>query len=191
MKACYRMMASVTDQRFSLLSTLCLLASLLLARPLLAEEYLSQAEFLRQAFGEVTPTTQTLWLTNEHKQAGASILGHPYNGMRLRYWQSADAANHDRRAWIVEEIGKERPITIGVITQGQTVADVVILAFRESRGWEVRNRFFTEQFANASINAGHDLSHHVDGITGATLSVRAVTNSVRWVLYLNQQTPSS
>lgn len=174
-------MASVTDQRFPLF--LCLLASLLLARPAAAEDYLSQADFLKQAFAAVTPEVKTLWLNNDHKQAATSIFGHAYNGMRVRYWQGEGS----RRAWIVEEIGKERPISIGVITEGKEVKDVVILAFRESRGWEVKNRFFTEQFANATLTTDQNLDRKVDGITGATLSVRAVTSSVRWVLYLNSQ----
>jgi hypothetical protein len=161
----------------------CLLLTLLISNPAQAEEYLSQADFLQQAFGQQTPEVKTLWLNAEQKKIAADILGHPYNALRLRYWQAGDT-----RAWITEEIGKERPIRIGVISRQQHVQDVVIMAFQESRGWEVRNRFFTDQFSGASLTPEQTLDRSIDGITGATLSVRAVTNSVRWILYLDSHT---
>lgn len=164
----------------------CLLLALLISNPAQAEEYLSQADFLQQAFGQQTPEIKTLWLNAEQKKIAADILGHPYNTLRLRYWQAGDT-----RAWITEEIGKERPIRIGVITRQQAVQDVVILAFQESRGWEVRHRFFTEQFSGSRLDPEQKLDRSIDGITGATLSVRAVTNSVRWILYLAGQTATA
>jgi hypothetical protein len=161
----------------------CLLMLFLATGQAQAEEYLNQADFLQQAFGQQTPEVKTLWLNDEQKKIAADILGHPYNALRLRYWQAGDT-----RAWITEEIGKERPIRIGVISRQQQVQDVVIMAFQESRGWEVRNRFFTDQFSGVRLSPEQKLDRSIDGITGATLSVRAVTNSVRWILYLDSQT---
>ena len=88
----------------------------------------------------------------------------------------------------MEEIGKERPITIGVVVVDDTIQSVSVLAFLESRGWEVRYPFFTDQFSGARLDETQQLSSHIDGITGATLSVRAVTNVARLALYLAEQT---
>ena len=107
------------------------------------------------------------------------VLGHPYPSLRLRYWQSGN-----RTAWIVDEIGKERPITIGVVVEEGHIIDVQVLAYRESRGGEVRHPFFLNQFAGLSLKNDSRLSGPVDGISGATLSVRALTNVSRFVLYL-------
>nr|WP_255558341.1 FMN-binding protein [Zhongshania aquimaris] len=78
------------------------------------------------------------------------------------------------------------PITIGVLVDGgaNTVKRVEILAFRESRGWEVRHPFFTRQFIDTSLNSNDLLSSHIDGITGATLSVRAVKHVTQVALIL-------
>ena len=85
----------------------------------------------------------------------------------------------------MDEIGKEQPITIGVTISYNQIERVDILAFRESRGWEVRHPFFTDQFQGLSLNNRFELDGAVDGITGATLSVRAVTNVSRLALHLH------
>lgn len=145
-----------------------------------AEEYLSQNDFLAQAFPGQTPKAATLWLKAEQKSVAQKIFGHPYQGLRVRYWALGEST-----AWILEEVGKERPIRIGVVIDQAQIRQVSILAFEESRGWEVRYPFFTDQFAGASATATQTLDKNIDGITGATLSVRAVTGVARWALYLN------
>ena len=62
-----------------------------------------------------------------------------------------------------------------------------VLTFRESRGWEVKHTFFTRQFDNVGINQDQQLDKHIDGISGATLSVRALKKVARIALYLEQQ----
>ncbi|WP_373098012.1 FMN-binding protein, partial [Zhongshania sp.] len=103
-----------------------------------------------------------------------------------------------KTAWILEEIGKEMPITIGVVVdldsadgKSLAVSRVDILAFRESRGWEVRHDFFTEQFKGAVLVRDDILSQHIDGITGATLSVRAVKQVARIALLLADEVQPS
>lgn len=56
--------------------------------------------------------------------------------------------------------------------------------FRESRGFEVRYPFFTDQFRGARLREGLDLDREIDGISGATLSVRALTKLARLALLL-------
>jgi hypothetical protein len=63
-----------------------------------------------------------------------------------------------------------------------------VLAFRESRGWEVRYPFFTDQFSGIQLTPDRQLDRTVDGISGATLSVRALKKLARLALYLHQQT---
>jgi hypothetical protein len=102
--------------------------------------------------------------------------------MRIRYWQQ-----NERSAWILNEIGKEQPITFGVVIDAGKVAHVKVLAFRESRGWEIRYPAFTRQFSNAAL-VGLELDRHIDGVSGATLSVWAMTAVTRLALYLDTLT---
>lgn len=105
------------------------------------------------------------------------MLGHAFGSLRVRYW-----FNGETSAWILDEIGKELPITIGVAVAQGAIRDVRILEFRESRGWEVRFPFFTDQFREATLRDDGRLDRKIDNITGATLSVKAVTRIARVAL---------
>lgn len=164
-----------------------LIAALFLPLSTLAKGvYLSPDQFLAGAFPTGGQQAQTLWLKKPAKQTLAVILNHEYNGMRVRYWSL-----NDRTAWVFNEIGKEMPITIGVVIEHDKVVQVDILAFRESRGGEVRYPFFTDQLRGMGLDSDQHLTEKVDGISGATLSVRAVTRATRMALYLHKMTTNS
>jgi hypothetical protein len=145
-----------------------------------AEEYLSAESFLEQSFDGEVPSVQRLWLTKELNAVIHDILGHDLGALRVRYWQLGE-----RTAWILEEIGKEQPITTGFVVDGGALRDVRILVYRESRGWEVRYPSFTDQFKGVSLQPDRLLDRHIDGITGATMSVDALTRLARLALYFH------
>jgi len=147
------------------------------------ERYIETADYLRDAFPMGEPIPETLWVTRELRELADDSLGHDIAMLRVRYW------HHDRRtAWILDEIGKERPITIGVVVEEDAASMVRVLEFRESRGWEVRYPFFTDQFNDVSLDGRDEINRQIDGITGATLSVNAVTRVVRLALFLYRYT---
>lgn len=139
--------------------------------------------FLKQYLEQAQP--KMLWLNQTLKQRSTTILGKPYQGMRVRYWQSGT-----RTAWILDEIGKEQPITTGIVVENHQIVAVQVLAYRESRGGEVQQDFFTKQFKNATLRDGDKLSKHIDGITGATLSVWALQKVARLALLFDAQKDS-
>ena len=132
------------------------------------------------AFADNTPKSKVVWIKNDLRPAIATILGHEYIGLRIRYWQQGE-----RTAWILEEIGKESPITFGIVITSGKVERVKVLAYRESRGGEIQQRAFTRQFTDATLKE-QKLDRHIDGISGATLSVRAMTSVVTMALYLTE-----
>lgn len=148
--------------------------------------YQEPADFIAQAFAGDPPKTRTLYIRGELKQQIRKILGHRYPKIRLRYW-----LKDGRSAWILEEIGKERPITAGFVVRDNTIEQAKILAFRESRGWEVRRDSFVHQFRGAGLESPRSLDRHIDNISGATLSVRAVRAMARLALFLHRQVTRS
>ncbi|MEE8058154.1 MAG: FMN-binding protein [Pseudomonadales bacterium] len=143
--------------------------------------YLSAEQFISSVFPAGKATVQTLWLKGESRSQAETILNRSL-GLRTRYWTDGT-----RTAWILEEIGKEMPITIGVVVAGDHIIDVRIMAYRESRGGEVRYPFFTNQYSGLSLQKDLSLTDMIDGISGATLSVRAVTRIARAALYFHRQ----
>jgi len=143
--------------------------------------YLTPEAFVASAFDGSSPDPQLLWVTGELRDQVSDVLGHPPGVVRLRYWQSAA-----RSAWILEEIGKERPITVGIVVDQGRIQALRILIYRESRGWEVRNDFFTRRFAGAVLDDDGQLDRRIDNIAGATLSVNAVRKLARVALVLER-----
>jgi FMN-binding domain len=162
-----------------------LLAAVLWLAPCLArgEVYQTPDAFLSETFAQRIPKPKIVWLTGEVKRQVRAILNHDYASLRVRYWSRAG-----RSAWILDEVGKDLPITTGIVIGAKGIERLQILEFRESRGWEVRYPFFTEQFAHAGLTSEQRLDTDIDGISGATLSVGAVERLARMALYLHRET---
>lgn len=135
--------------------------------------------FLAETFGAV-PEPSRLWITGPLKEDIARILGHALGALRVSYWRS-----DGRTAWILEEIGKVKPITTGLVVDRGRIERVTVLIYRESRGWEVRYPFFTDQFIGAELTGELALDRSIDGISGATLSVNALRRLAALALYLH------
>ncbi len=142
--------------------------------------YQEPADFIKEVFNGQVPPPQTLWVTQEVAQGAEKILGHPLRLLRVHYW-----AVGPRSAWVLEEVGKEQPITTGVVIDAGKVSQMRVLIYRENRGEEVRQPFFLDQFKGAGLQDGDELDKHIDGVSGATLSTRALTKLARLALFLD------
>ena len=86
-------------------------------------------------------------------------------------------------AVVAEEIGKYRPITFMVgVTPDATVRDVAVMAYRESRGGDVRRRRFLAQYRGKRPADPIDSNRDIINISGATISVRSMNAGVKRVL---------
>jgi len=144
--------------------------------------YQTPEAFLEKTFNSKLPPVSTIWLDQEKKKVISEFLQHSPTFIRVKYWQQGS-----KTAWILHEVGKSKPITIGIVIENSKIQQLKVLTFRESRGWEVKHDFFTQQFDNISLNEKLQLSSSIDGISGATLSVRALKKVARVALYLEQQ----
>ena len=145
-----------------------------------AGEYQSTEDFLIQVFSGPPPMPKLLWLKKDIRKQASQILKHRPGFLRTRYWQT-----DQQSVWIINEIGKTKPITIAVVIKDNKIVLLKVLAFRESRGWEVKHDFFTDQFKQNRLNADLTLNQPIDGISGATLSVHALTKVAQLALYFD------
>jgi len=144
--------------------------------------YQEPEDFLAETFAGKPPEAAVIWLTGERKDVVNRILGHRYTSLRVRYWQDAE-----RSAWILDEVGKDLPITVGIVINAGQMENIKVLVFRESRGWEIRHSFFTDQFKETRLQEDYQLDRRIDGISGATLSVRAMKKLATLALYLDAE----
>lgn len=163
---------------------LALLCLCLAALPAWADQIYQQPEdFVREAFSDAPPKPKLLWLDAHAQQQLSAIFTHPYPQARLRYWRTPA-----RTVWILEDIGKEYPITAGFIVAGGQIKDARVLIYRETRGEEIHYPAFLRQFQGATLK-DDALSTRIDGISGATLSVWAMQRMARAALTLDGLAP--
>jgi len=151
-----------------------------------ATVYETSEEFLDRAFNGSPPEPGLIWLSGDRKSVVRNLLGHDYPALRLRFW-----CRDERSAWMLEEIGKDMPITVGIVVEGKYIESLRVLTYRENRGGEVATPAFTEQFNGSGLDTEGRLDTRIDGITGATLSVRALTRLASVALFLSGDTQCS
>ena len=162
------------------ISCLLMMAFLLFMHPAKAKGvYQTEEDFLLEVFSGKVPEQKRLILKSKLREPIEKILKHPYSGMRVKYWES-----DSRTVWILEEVGKEYPITFGMVVSNGKIAKAKVLIFREIRGWEVKYPAFTRQFIGATFD-GKKLDKNIDGVSGATLSVWAMTKIAKIALILD------
>lgn len=173
---------------FRLAPVILLLLGLCLGTPLQAGEkyeYLTQREFLAAAFADVRPSSGKLLIEPELGDRLASVFGHRYKEIRIRWWRSGN-----RSAWLIDEVGKFKPITIGVVVDNARLHSIAVLVYREGHGMEVAEPAFTGLFPGAALGIRDGKPDHldrdIDNITGSTLSVRAMTRTARAALVLDE-----
>ncbi len=152
------------------------------AKNLFAEtQYLTAKQFLAESFASAVPEISTLWLVKDRAKQAQKILNHPPYQLRQRYWKQGS-----KTAWILEEVGKVELITAGFVVEEGKLSQVRVLTYRESRGAEVHYSAFLKQYFGVGLGKDYFLNHHIDGISGATLSVYAMSRMARLALYFDQ-----
>lgn len=167
-----------------ILSSVLLLWANLLTMDVRAQDdvYQKPSAFVSETFGGKIPKAGAITLTKARQAEIKRLIGRPYGASRVRYWSDGK-----KTAWILEQIGKTKPITTGYVVSNEKILSVKVLIYRESHGWEVRQPFFTKQFRNVALKRDGELTSRIDNIAGATLSTRALTKMAKLALYLEKE----
>lgn len=67
------------------------------------------------------------------------------------------------------------------------IEDVVVLAFEEKRGKPISRRTFLEQFVGKSLSDPIEVNKDIKGVTGATISSKAVASAVKDSLVIYEE----
>ena len=156
------------------------------AVPAAGEVYLNEAQALAIILGEkavVRREQKTLDEALRTKLERASNLRFPEAS--YTFFIATQAGQPEKYAIQISEIGKTEPITfmVGMSLEGK-VTEVVIMVFRENRGWEVKEKRFLNQFRGKTLRNAIRVDEDVINYTGATLSSKAVARGVKRALLL-------
>ena len=149
-----------------------------------AEVYQTPAVFVEETFAGEQPMAKAVWVTGDLKTRVKTVLGHPYRELRVRYWVLGE-----RSAWILEEVGKVEPITLGVVVARGRIEAMKVLAYRESRGFEIRFPFFMDQYRGAQVDANTLRGRLPDAVLGRAQQERKGFREALAQLWSNSRWP--
>lgn len=143
--------------------------------------YLTPDQALREAFPDAdTVRTEVHALTADLKGRAERRLGWRIEESEVRVHLGYRGGQCLGYAVIAEQVGLYRPITFLVkVGLDGRVEDVWIMVYRESRGGEIKRKRFLSQYEGKGAKDPIRLNRDIIGITGATLSVRAVSAGVK------------
>lgn len=156
--------------------------------PLFAQQrvYLDEQQALKLVFQrseQVLPEDHDL--TPDQERSIALSLRYRLASRGQRVWRGVTGGRTDGYAMVLNEVGKEQYITFIVgIAPDFRVQRVALMVFRESRGWEVEDARFTNQFRGKTSSDRLIIGADINGITGATLSSQAFCRGTKKALVI-------
>ena len=144
---------------------------------------ISQQEkvFLDKIFKDNMPEKQRIILKSNNMDQMKKIMGHKYKKRIFSFWK-----NDNNQVWILNSIGKYKPITAGFVIDNCRIKSSHVITYREQHGYEIKFPSFLLQFTNAEIDSSIDLNVKIDNISAATLSVNSMKRMARAALLLNK-----
>ena len=146
-----------------------------------AGELLTLKEYLKKELSSSAKMTKEVFkLSADQKTALKAIAPNADESDFSFYYGKSATGALEKACTVVPQQGKEGPMSIGICFEPTgLVATVTILSFEEEHGKKVAEQSFLKQFKGKKISDSFQVGKDVDGISGATVSSKAVAESLR------------
>jgi electron transport complex protein RnfG len=126
-------------------------------------------------------------LTPEQMQEIDRLSGVPGRTSQQQVWQAISKGKMIGWFFVDQVIGKHELITyaLGINADG-SVRQFQIIEYLEAYGYQVRELKWRDQFVGKTIESPLQVGADVGNISGATLSVRHITDGIKRLLFLHQ-----
>lgn len=153
-----------------------------------AAEYLTVSQAQQALFPEADRFPEAaVELSKEQRKAIEKKSGVRQRWEKQAVWRAEKGG--ELLGWFIvdEVVGKHEFITYAAgLTPDGKVQGIEILVYRETYGYQIRNRDWRRKFAGKTLDDAFKLDEDIPNISGATLSCRNVTNGVKRLLALQQ-----
>lgn len=131
--------------------------------------------------------TATVQLTAEQMAQIDKLSGVPSRSPNQQVWQALSKGKLVGWFFIDQVIGKHEFITyaLGINADG-TVRQFQIMEYLEAYGYQVRELKWRDQFVGKTTESPLQVGADIGNISGATLSVRHMTDGIKRLLFLHQ-----
>lgn len=154
---------------------------LLSSASLYAGELVSLKDYLKKELASSAKMTKEVFkLTVEQKKALTALAPQADENEFTFYYGKSTSGSLEKACTVVPQQGKEGPMTIGVCFEPSgLVSSVTMLFFEEDHGKKVSEQSFLKQFKGKKVSDTFQVGKDVDGVSGATVSSKAVAESLR------------
>jgi hypothetical protein len=171
-----------------------LAVALAIAWPLLASSpdasakvFLTQEQALALAFGEAARAERrTAYLTEEQEERIREAAGSEISSRVIVYYVGRDASGSAVAAYFDTHLVRTLPETVMIVVGGGgKVRRVDILSFDEPEDY-LPKRLWLDQFEGRKLDAELSTKRAIRAVTGATISSRTITSTVRRALAVHE-----
>lgn len=158
------------------------------AIPAAGQVFLTETQALQVIFGQdVVAKRDSKSLTDAERKKLEASSGLHFPEPAYAFFVVERQGQVAGYALVLDEIGKSEPITFmaGMTPEGKVI-DVAVLVFRESRGWEIKEKRFLRQFRGKRVGDPIQIDRDIINYSGATLSSKALARGVKRALLLLQ-----
>ena len=150
--------------------------------------YHTEAEALLIAFPDATSVEAHAFVLDEAtRRAVSARAASPVREHLVTFHEAHRGATTLGQAVVLKETGKSLPFRFLVsIRPGGAVDQVLVLDYREPRGYEIERSSFLRQFRSRTLGDPIRRGRDIRNITGATLSVDSLARGVRRALALHE-----
>ena len=138
-----------------------------------------EIEFIEKMYNGSEQQRKRLIVKGNTKKILKSIMGENYRKAIFSYW-----IKDNKTIWILNSIGKYKPITAGFVVEDCKIVSAHVLIYREQIGYEIKYPSFLSQFNGKTLRKDVKLNENLDNISGATLSVNSMDRMGRIALVL-------
>lgn len=137
-------------------------------------------ELITKQFGtETTMNFRKLDLTPDSKKRIEIMVGQRFFRNSIYTWKISINNTTVGYALLDNVIGKSLPITFLVIFNLEgIILSTHVVKYRESIGGEISNWRWNRQFPGRNYQSSFSVGNDIDGISGATISVNAMTRGI-------------
>ncbi|MCW8848452.1 MAG: FMN-binding protein [Melioribacteraceae bacterium] len=164
-----------------------ILIQIILQSNILAGEIRDSAlTFIQNKYGaDIEIKTFKLVLPEKIKLKSENFAKQRFFGSFVYYYEIYSSNKKVASAFLDNVLGKVKPITYMVVfNKDLSISSVDIVKYREQYGGAVGNKEWLDQFNLKTVNSDLELHKDVDGISGATISVKSVIKGVKRLVYL-------
>ena len=134
--------------------------------------------------GAIEINTYKLPIRGDIKKRSEMFSKQRFWGQFIYYYEISSSDSLVGYAILDNVLGKVKPITfLMIFNSDYSIKSVDIIKYREQYGGAVERREWLDQFSGKTLSSGLELDTDIDGISGATISVKTIIKGVNRLLY--------